>query len=93
MEGLAGDIDILADGEAWEIKRDQAGGLDMYQLFAYMDMGKIQKGFLVASSFSTGAVAAKDFINDNHKKEITLAKLEQFPINHPPSDEERLNYY
>ena len=93
IEGLAGAIDILADNEAWEIKRDQADGLDVYQLFAYMDMGGITKGFLVASDFSTGAKAAKDFINANHKKEITLAKLGDFPITHPPSDEERKNYY
>ena len=93
IEGLAGAIDILADNEAWEIKRDQADGLDVYQLFAYMDMGGIIKGFLVASDFSTGAKAAKDFVNANHKKEITLAKLEDFPITHPPSDEERKTYY
>jgi len=93
VQGLAGNIDILADGEAWEIKRDQASGLDVYQLFAYMDMGQIQKGYLLAANFSTGAEAAKDFIKSNHGKEITLAKLEQFPINHLPSDEERNIYY
>lgn len=93
VEGLAGNIDILADSEAWEIKRDQADGLDVYQLFAYMDMGQIQKGYLVAASFSTGAEAARDFIKNNHKKEISLAKLEQFPINHPPAEEERTTYY
>jgi len=93
VQGLAGSIDILADGEAWEIKRDQANGLDVYQLFAYMDMGQIQKGYLLAASFATGAQAARDFINNNHKKEITLAKLEQFPINHQPSDDERNSYY
>ena len=93
VEGLAGNIDILADGEAWEVKRDQANGLDVYQLFAYMDMGQISKGYLAAASFSTGADAAKDFINEHHQKEIILAKLEQFPINHPPSDDERNIYY
>ncbi|RLC63779.1 MAG: hypothetical protein DRI01_04585 [Chloroflexi bacterium] len=93
VEGLAGSIDILADGEAWEVKRDQADGLDVYQLFAYMDMGQISKGYLAAASFSTGADVAKDFINKHHQKEISLAKLEQFPINHPPSDDERNTYY
>lgn len=93
VEGLAGSIDILADGEAWEIKRDHASGLDVYQLFAYMDMGQIQKGYLVAGNFSTGAKVAKDFINKHHQKQITLATLGQFPINHPPSDEERNTYY
>ena len=91
--GLAGAIDILADNEAWELKRDQANGLDVYQLFAYMDMGQIDKGFLIAQSFATGAEAAADFIKQNHKKEIILAALEQFPINHHPTDEERSTYY
>jgi len=93
VEGLAGNIDILADGEAWEIKRDQANGLDVYQLFAYMDMGSIDKGFTVATSFAPGASAAADFIKATHKKEITLAKRSDFPINHPPSEDERKQYY
>ena len=50
IEGLAGCIDVLADGEAWEIKRDQADGMDIYQLFAYMDMGNIDKGYLLANN-------------------------------------------
>jgi phosphoenolpyruvate synthase/pyruvate phosphate dikinase len=58
-----------------------------------MDMGHIQKGYLVAASFATGAKATKDFINNNHNKEITLAKLKDFPVNHPPSEEERTSYY
>lgn len=93
IEGLAGAIDILADGEAWELKKDQANGLDVYQLFAYMDMGNITKGFLLAASHTTSAGAAKDFINTKHKKEIILTERKDFPINHPPSDEERGNYY
>ena len=93
VEGLAGAIDILADGEAWEIKKDQANGLDIYQLFAYMDMGNIDTGYLLASSHATGAQAARDFIAKKHKKKITLAKRKDFPINQPPSEEERGSYY
>jgi hypothetical protein len=93
IEGLAGAIDILADGEAWEIKRDQADGMDVYQLFAYMDMGNFDKGYLLAASHTTGASAARDFISKKHKKEIILAKRKDFPINDPPNDEERNNYY
>jgi len=93
IEGLAGNIDILADKEAWEIKRDQANGLDVYQLFAYMDMGNIDKGFLVASSFATGAIVASEFIKDHHGKEITIARRSDFPINHQPSEDERKEYY
>lgn len=93
VEGLAGDIDILADGEAWEIKRDQANGLDVYQLFAYMDMGNINKGYLVASSHVTGAEAARDFIMKKHKKEIILARHKEFPITNQPTEEERKQYY
>ncbi len=93
IEGLAGSIDVLADGEAWEIKRDQADGLDVYQLFAYMDMGNINKGFLLASSHTTGAAAARDFIMEKHQKEIILAKRKDFPINNTPSEDERREYY
>ncbi|HUX47609.1 MAG TPA: ATP-binding protein [Dehalococcoidia bacterium] len=93
IEGLAGSIDILADGEAWEIKRDQADGLDVYQLFAYMDMGNIDKGFLLATSHTTGAAAACDFIKEKHKKEIILAERKDFPINHTPYEDERKEYY
>jgi hypothetical protein len=91
--GLGGFIDILADGEAWEIKRLQADGLDAYQLFAYMDMGNIDKGYLIAPSFTTGAQAARDYIQSKHKKQIELAHINSFPINHPPSAQERAEYY
>ncbi len=93
VQGLEGYIDILADGEAWEIKPDQAAGIDVYQLFMYMDVGGISKGFLVAKDFTTGAKVAVDHIVKNHKKEITRATLDQFPITHPPSDVERGEYY
>lgn len=93
VEGLAGFIDIIADGDAWEIKRDQANGLDVYQLFAYLDMGKIDNGYLVAKSFSTGAQMTVEYINKNHDKKIKTANLDDFPINHPPSSEERDEYY
>lgn len=92
VQGLSGFIDLFAEGDAWEIKVGQANGLDVYQLFAYMDMGKLTKGFLVADSFAPGAEAASEFINENHKKEIKLIKREQFPINHPLSDEETKKY-
>jgi len=93
VEGLAGNMDILADGEAWELKREQASGLDAYQLFAYMDMGDIDKGFLVAASFATGAQVAARFIEEKQHKKIVIAKLTDFPINHPPSEQERADYY
>jgi hypothetical protein len=88
VQGLSGFIDLYAEGDAWEIKVGQAAGLDVYQLFAYMDMGKLTKGFLVADSFAPGAEVAAKFIKENHKKVIKLIKREQFPINHPLSDEE-----
>lgn len=70
VEGLGGFIDILADGEPWELKVNEADGLDVYQLFAYMDMGNFEKGYLVAKSFKTGAESAANFINKNHNKTI-----------------------
>lgn len=78
---LGGSIDILADGQAYEIKTTKVDGIDIYQLFAYLDMGNIQSGIFVAPDYSTGATEAAKHIENKHKKKITLAKLEEFPIN------------
>lgn len=93
VEGIEGYIDILADKEAWELKVDQASALDVYQLFMYMDIGNIDKGYLVAKDFTTGANVAAAKIKENHDKEIVLAKRDQFPINHHPNEQERSEYY
>ena len=92
VEGLGGKIDVLADGEAWEIKRDDAYGLDVYQLFAYLDMTDFKKGYLLAKGFKDSALAAQDHINDNHEVEIVLTKLESYPINHPLTEKEIAEY-
>lgn len=93
VEGIEGFIDILADSEAWEIKTDQATALDVYQLFMYMDVGTIEKGFLVAKDFSTGATVAAQHIKEKHNKEIIFAQHGEFPITNPPNDNEREEYY
>jgi hypothetical protein len=93
VQGIEGYIDILADGEAWELKTDQANALDVYQLFMYMDVGKFDKGYLVAKGFTTGAETAADYINEKHGKVIKLSKIDQFPIGHQPSGTEREEYY
>ncbi|MCD6236374.1 MAG: ATP-binding protein [Thermoplasmata archaeon] len=93
VQGIEGYVDILADGEAWEIKPEQASARDVYQLFMYMDVGGFDKGFLVAKDFTTGANVAASHISKKHKKEIVLTTLDKFPIIHPPSDEEREEYY
>ena len=92
VEGLGGKIDVLADGEAWEIKRDDAYGLDVYQLFAYLDMTDFKKGFLLAKDFKDSAYAARDHINSKHDLKITLTKLEGYPINHPLIESEIAQY-
>ena len=83
----------MINKEAWEIKVDQARTLDVYQLFMYIDIGNIDKGFLVAKSFSPGAVIAVKKIKEKHNKEIKLALREKFPINHQPNEQERDEYY
>ncbi len=93
VDGIEGYIDILADGEAWEIKTEQAAALDVYQLFMYMDVKGIKIGWLIAPSFSTGANVAAAHIKKNHGKNITLTNFDHFPITHEPSDEERIKYY
>ena len=92
IEALGGKIDILADKEVWEIKRDEAYGLDVYQLFAYMDMGNFTRGFLAAKSFRDSAYRACEHINGKHPVEITLTELEKYPINQPLSEREIEQY-
>jgi len=93
VAGIEGFIDILADGEAWELKRDQASALDAYQLFMYMDIADIKKGYLLAKSFSPGAHVAAKFIQDKHGLNILLTTLDQFPICQHPNAQEREDYY
>ena len=92
VEGLGGKIDVLADGEAWEIKRDEAYGLDVYQLFAYLDMTDFKKGYLLAKGFRDSALAARDHINSKHEVSIVLTKLEGYPINQPLTESEIAQY-
>ena len=92
IEGLGGKIDVLADGEAWEIKRDEAYGLDVYQLFGYLDMGQLRKGYLLAKSFKDSAIAAKDYVNAHHDVEIVLTHLDEYPITGELSEDERRRY-
>lgn len=97
VQGLGGFIDVLADKEPYELKAGQADGLDVYQLFAYMDMGEkngltMKRGYLIAPSFTTGASQAASFIKNKHGKEIVLAPLADFPINQPMSTKEIEKY-
>lgn len=92
VQALDGNIDIFADGEAWELKRQEAYGLDVYQLFAYMDVADITRGHLVAPSFRPSAHATVAHIKEKHKKEIVLDPLSNYPINDPMDDEEREKY-
>ncbi|MEG0297954.1 MAG: ATP-binding protein [Clostridium sp.] len=91
--GIDGYVDVLADNECWEIKIDQASAYDVYQLFMYMDIGEMQKGYLIAKSFTTGAKIASEHIKKSHEKEIILDIINNYPINHPATLEERQNYY
>jgi Histidine kinase-, DNA gyrase B-, and HSP90-like ATPase len=93
VEGVDGYIDIHADNEAWELKKDQANALDVYQLFMYMDIGKIAKGYLLAKSFAPGAQVAAAHLKQNHGKEVVLTMISQFPIGHAPDEKERVAYY
>ena len=92
VEGLGGKIDVLADGEAWELKRDDAYGLDVYQLFAYLDMTEFKKGYLLAKGFKNSAYAACDHINRTHEVKIVLTPLEDYPINQPLTEKEIAEY-
>ena len=71
IEGPGGKIDVLADGEARELKRDDSNGVDVFQLFAYLDMTDFKSGYLLAKGFKTSAEAARDHINNSHDVNIT----------------------
>lgn len=86
-------IDILADNEAWEIKTEIANATNVFQLFGYMDIANISKGYLIAPSFGEGATYAVNYIYKKYHKNIILAKLDEFPINHEPNDYELNKYY
>ncbi|MFD1515125.1 ATP-binding protein [Halomarina rubra] len=93
VQGLSGFIDVLADDEEpWEIKVNQANGLDAYQLFAYMDMGGFNKGHLVSDGISTGGIEAINFIEDKHGVEIEFVDRYNLAINDDMSDEEVEEY-
>jgi len=89
---LTGFVDILADGEAWEIKVGKGNGIEVYQLFAYMDMGKIDVGKFVSDGISSGAKFAIDHIKNKHDKEIEAIDVQDLAINEPMSDEEIERY-
>ena len=93
VAGIEGFVDILADDEAWELKKDQANALDVYQLFMYLDIGNINKGYLVAKTFTPGAEIAAKAVKEKHQKDVILAPRNQFPINHQPTTQEREDYY
>jgi hypothetical protein len=93
VEGIEGYIDIFADGEVWELKNHPANALDVYQLFMYMDISEIKKGFLVAKSFTNGAKIAVENIERKHGKKIICSELSQFPINELPNLQEREDYF
>ena len=90
---LNGKIDILADQEAWEIKTGLVNGLDVYQLFAYMDMGELNTGYLLAKEISTGAKGAIEHIKVKHGKSITFVPISDFNILGMPTEEEFIKYY
>ena len=93
VEGIEGYIDILADNDAWELKTGSVSALEVYQLFMYMDVKEIAKGFLIGKQITTGGQVAIDHIRRKHNKTIIFSELSSYPINQPPSREEREEYY
>lgn len=91
--GLGGYADIRTDTDVWELKIKPACGLDIYQLFAYMDMGNISSGYLVAPEFKTSAISAAEHIRTKHGVYLELVSLSNLPINNAPNMEELKNYY
>lgn len=93
VDGIEGYIDILADDEAWELKTGSVSALEVYQLFMYMDVKNINKGFIIGKSITTGGEIAIRHIKTKHDKDICFSSLSLYPINHPPDRQEREEYY
>lgn len=85
---LNGYIDILTDNTVWELKREAAKGLDVFQCFAYIKMGNYKDGKLIAPEFSTGVDDTIKFIKENFDCEITAIALKDFAITGPLTKEE-----
>ena len=90
---LDGHIDILADKEAWELKRGIASGNDMYQLFGYLDMGNIKKGYIVAEGLSSGGKEALKHINNKYDLKIAFVTFKEANIAGDYTLEEIKNFY
>lgn len=93
VEGIEGFIDIFADEEAWELKTGAISALEVYQLFMYMDVHNINKGYIVGKEIKPGGIVAIKHINEKHHKTIEFSKIVQYPINQPPSRSEIEEYY
>ena len=97
VEHIEGKIDIysvMKDGSVriWELKNEDAIAKDVYQLYMYMDIECVSQGYLVAKSFSNGAKFAADHIRENHKKNIDLVSIDDFPITKPMTPAEKEKY-
>ena len=93
VDGIEGFIDIFADGEAWELKTDKVSALEVFQLFMYMDVKNIEKGYIVGKEITSGGQNAINHIKNKHNKTITFTPRSQLPINQPPTKEETDKYY
>ena len=94
---LNGSIDILTVDEegktgVWELKRDPARGLDVFQCFAYVTMGGYDEGYLVSPEFPSGVEEAIKFVKKNYKVDIKKVPFKEFPIKEPMSKEELAKY-
>ena len=93
VDGIEGFIDILADGEAWELKTGSISALEVYQLFMYMDVKGINKGYIVGKEITSGGNVAIEYIAKNHNKTICFSKITAYPIYQAPSRNEIDEYY
>jgi len=93
VEGISGQIDIFVDeDEVWELKKDQARALDVYQVLMYMDHTFVDKGVLVAKSYSDGCKTALEFINSKERK-IVFKPLDTLAITQDMNEEEYRQEY
>jgi hypothetical protein len=79
VEGTDGNIDLLVNDEVWELKAEQAQGIDVYQVLYYIDTcdkAKKTSGRLIAPSFSDGCKWTAQHLKKTRKVDVKLKTFE-----------------
>lgn len=88
-----GEISIVADNEAWQLKNGSISAADIAQLFLYMDHQGFSKGYIIGTHLAEGGQAAIEYFAQKHGKNIIFDTVQNYPITQAPTNDERQLYY